>query len=739
MDNLRDRWLYDILTIAIITVLVIFMGLHCDRLFLRGGFADIRSSLKTWMKSLTTLTLPRASENDLDLKARAYVLDVRIRLVENFSKIAVHVLALMLAGSLVMLVQNGPDVYFREGRLGLTPNSVGVLFIIEQLLWFLFCLVFAYKPKLVTFRSLTFQYVVMSFWWAATALPVVMPVLKVHTRHIITVSYLPRTVAAFVVGSSRVSGVCNVVIGALMCCYFVILPGDGPKISETVIREVLCTTIIVYSSVCFDRWACARARSAMDTKSMAMSQATVLRILFAMCDAVVTLGQDLRVSQRAPKLANLLRQNEKKTATEDVASRKALVGVNFVDLLAETDAVRFLNFVARGSTTVEEPSGDPIPAEALNVHLRNCSGLCRQVQLFHSQFRDSDDQVGHFIAICEIGEIQTEGPTGSLGPVAGQRGSVGSSRSAATGRRHTTTDSGRDWSRETRSGGLAGSTRGSAGDAISSIGCIEDESEQSWFGDSVSVRAQNKSQDDTLAPLPTRSGSEDRMRGRVPQMGEVEMCFDTLRFKVCHHRSNVAALDVSLMDREGLLRWISEWPSCRAWMQDFVNAILRPVGPNTWPAAACPPSQAGFHMSFRARCSLPPDFLTRQGVPVEGATQTAVLTRVPVEKVTFNPKLYTRRKDSSSKNSGSLSSRVHRSGEAGEVVPPTLAGSGGSLGRPPSTVGRLRRNVTPASLSQENRGVLARREDGSSSGVLGDQVATPLPKVAELGEKHVAL
>ncbi|CAK0842028.1 unnamed protein product [Prorocentrum cordatum] len=57
------------------------------------------------------------------------------------------------------------------------------------------------------------------------------------------------------------------------------------------------------------------------------------------------------------------------------------------------------------------------------------------------------------------------------------------------------------------------------------------------------------------------------------------------------------------------------WSSCRAWMQDFVNAILRPVSSESWPPSAGPPASASFRVAFRGSCRLPPDILTRSGVP----------------------------------------------------------------------------------------------------------------------------
>eukprot|EP00927_Polykrikos_kofoidii_P035476 TRINITY_DN3002_c0_g1_i3.p1 TRINITY_DN3002_c0_g1~~TRINITY_DN3002_c0_g1_i3.p1 ORF type:complete len:751 (+),score=79.13 TRINITY_DN3002_c0_g1_i3:57-2255(+) len=712
------------LLLAGVVLLALYVSLQCTLIPVGGHFRKFCTSLKTCMRSGFAAF---ASESTVDLKARAYVMNVRTRLVVNFSKVAIHILALVLSWSLVSLLLSFPGVSFRETTFCITRNAVDHLFVIDSLLWFFFCFAFAYRPQLVTFSSMTFLQVVMSIWWAATASLGMLPFVKEDPRYIILVNYLPRMLSGFVVGNSRAIVFCNIAIGGLTCAYATMVSVDS--FLGSVIQEVICTAVIVSSNVCFDRWAWTKGRLALDTKLGAMSQKTALCILFALCDAVVTLGPDLHISQRAPKLANLLSQN---ALNEDADSnfRQDLVGANFVQFLVETDRDRFRDFVARGTTTREEHSADPEPAQALNVHLQNSNG--RQVQLFHSEFRDSDDQVRHVIAVCEIGEVhKTEASTLPLVP---PPATWGGKRKAATTWRQA---------RGTSAPGLDSSLGSvisshpvpawdsfdslAVSDAMSNASCIEDESEQSWFEESASARgSQPKSHDtDTLAPLPTR--------GRLPQVSEVELCFECLRFTVNTPRSSSPVLDVSWLEREGLLQWISDWESCRAWMQDFVNASLRPVGQKTWPQGIGVPSHSTFEVSFQARCALPPDFLTRDGVTVDGG---ALLVRVPVEKVTWNPRLQLRRKES---KASSRRPRIHRTGEMAEVVQATLAESSGSANRsrvnswPSSSgVGRVRRMSTISTQqgvgSDGKRAILGRRSDASSATICGDQRTDPLPQ-----------
>lgn len=732
---------------AVVVITCTLLGFYALRLLCcllfrrtREGAWRLCASLLAWVRSLAHPCGSKSVESDLDLKARAHVAGVRVRLVLSFSEVAVHFLALVLAWTLASFLANTPNGLSEScDMFGFTAEFRRRNLLVDQLIWFNFCLVFASIPRLRTHHSMTFQYVLCSVWWAAYGvMSASNPMGTLPTRiH----SYLPRIVAGFVVGNSRACGFCNFLICAGVCVAHVLHYAGAEAMTraelglvEPVVTEVVGTTIIVASIVSFDRWACGMALSALDIKSLAQSEATVLRLLSALCDAVVTLGPELRISHPAPKLANLLIQNRRDPKD---GSRSALVGTNFLDFMVETDRERFRDFMARAPEL--ESSADPEPAQALNVHLRDSSGLGVQVQLFHSRFRDRDDQVGHLIGICEVGDTVvaetprplvaiSERPNFALSPQgvssrsndAGGRGTRGGSSMLSGGRTprnsgaashchghargglessgaavSAETASGQsisyegsqshDASREGRLAAAVASTRGSVGDGLSSADGMEDESTSSWFGDSVSVDAPGRM--NTLAPH--RSPSEDRIRrGAQPRAGEVDLCFDTLRFTVKHRRSSVPALDVSLLDRESLLQWISQWGSCRAWMQDFVNAILRPVVPASWPPAAGAPCSASFQVSFRASCALPHDFLTRPAVAPIGEAQAALPIRLPVTKVRMLQKRPGLRRGDSSQNqssprnleqfsqvapalvgvaSGSVSSRTVRT-----VSPPTL-------------------------------------------------------------------
>ncbi|CAK0842027.1 unnamed protein product [Prorocentrum cordatum] len=136
--------------------------------------------------------------------------------------------------------------------------------------------------------------------------------------------------------------------------------------------------------------------------------------------------------------------------------------------------------------------------------------------------------------------------------------------------------------------------------------------------DAESSIAELPEQVDVVTPL--RGEAEDRPAGfsrqqSTQQPGEVSITFDTLRFTIRQNQSGNPVVDASLLTNESLQQWVAGWSSCRAWMQDFVNAILRPVSSESWPPSAGPPASASFRVAFRGSCRLPPDILTRSGVP----------------------------------------------------------------------------------------------------------------------------
>ncbi|CAK0898075.1 unnamed protein product [Prorocentrum cordatum] len=322
-------------------------------------------------------------------------------------------------------------------------------------------------------------------------------------------------------------------------------------------------------------------------------------LLYALYDVVVTLDTDLCVAARAPKLDLLLN-------TRDAQ------GAHLADFMGSTDRQRFLEFVARAPPDVSNAKSNPPPAQSLNVHLLDGRGSWIQVQLFHTQFQNfGSKQVEHLIGICEVGDSGGRAAGGGTG--CGTSGiSVGRESSrAGTGTSvdapsttHGPDDQDSDCSLV-------------AGDSASAAG-IRSRTTRDPRAEKESSIAELPEQEDRVGPL--RGEAEDSYDGAswqqsTQQPGEVNITFDTLRFTIRQSQSTNPVVDASLLTNESLQQWVAGWLSCRAWMEDFVNAILRPVNSESWPDRAGPPASASFRVAFRGSCKLPPDILTRNGVP----------------------------------------------------------------------------------------------------------------------------
>jgi len=154
----------------------------------------------------------------------------------------------------------------------------------------------------------------------------------------------------------------------------------------------------------------------------------------------------------------------------------------------------------------------------------------------------------------------------------------------------------------------------------------------SIFNDSDSLAGDSTSRLSLSRAVPEVSLS----RRQVVQR-EVCVSFQALRFTVRAQQQNVPVIDASLMERESLEQWVTDWVSTRSWLQDFVNAALGPVKASSWPSRSGPPASLSFHVAFKCACRLPPDLLTRTNATGSGGVdegpESRNLAAVPVAPV----------------------------------------------------------------------------------------------------------
>ncbi|CAE8586180.1 unnamed protein product [Polarella glacialis] len=105
-----------------------------------------------------------------------------------------------------------------------------------------------------------------------------------------------------------------------------------------------------------------------------------------------------------------------------------------------------------------------------------------------------------------------------------------------------------------------------------------------------------------------RSRIPSPLRRKAP---DVTIAFQQLKFIVKDNRKGLPpVVNASLLQNEEL-KWATQWTSTKDWMQDFVNAAVRPLNPSNWPSDAGQPSSLKFQVALSGTCSLPPDLLTR--------------------------------------------------------------------------------------------------------------------------------
>jgi len=227
----------------------------------------------------------------------------------------------------------------------------------------------------------------------------------------------------------------------------------------------------------------------------------------------------------------------------------ALEGTPLLSLISESDQARFPDYVERVLVHTGTDT-DPEPAQALNVHFHTSDNVAVQVQLFHSRFTAFDNKICHLLGICEHGYLGTD-PTDT---------------SSNKCRHHPP-------------------EHGSSG---------------SFEGMSESTMRDNSSMSD----LSKKSGNSS-LGGRT-----VDLSFTSCRFTLNQCHSAAPVLDASLIGHDGLLQRITGWDSTRAWLQDFMNAVLRPIKAESWPQKAGPPHSLKVSLALSAYCRTPSDVLS---------------------------------------------------------------------------------------------------------------------------------
>ena len=166
------------------------------------------------------------------------------------------------------------------------------------------------------------------------------------------------------------------------------------------------------------------ARATLEAKNLRRSEATMHRLLSAMCDAVVHLGSDCLIRHPCPKLEVLLLKSR---------THSGLQGTPFMDLLDSSEQDRFDHFL---SSVTDMPPREELADHALNSaladqenmactfhsHVRDALDKQVPIQIFHGSYFDLNEQVCHIIGIRE--DQDTVQGVQPLAPQASANGSL---------------------------------------------------------------------------------------------------------------------------------------------------------------------------------------------------------------------------------------------------------------------------------------------------------------------------
>jgi len=138
------------------------------------------------------------------------------------------------------------------------------------------------------------------------------------------------------------------------------------------------------------------ARALVQAKLSSQSETTVNTLLMALCDSVIRLCGDFRITSGARSLEALL-----------LKTNGSLNTANFLDVLEDSDRVRFYEHI-QGN----QKMGDDSPAALLHVHARDSNGTRVSLQIFTAHFTDLNDHVGHLLGVLELSREEYGLPEG---------------------------------------------------------------------------------------------------------------------------------------------------------------------------------------------------------------------------------------------------------------------------------------------------------------------------------------
>ena len=196
------------------------------------------------------------------------------------------------------------------------------------------------------------------------------------------VSAFSRAIYAIVFGNVPLTVSLNVVHCVAMFARVVTSSLAG-ELQNFMIFEVFTGILTIGVAVLYESLSRRQMRATLEASLATESQRTATELLSLVCDAVVTLDDDLRIKEPSPALAALLFRN----------TTQGLCGVKFEELICDDHDNHF-----------EADMADCSIAKCLHVHLRDATGNVVAMQLFHRRLRGVGSQISHVVGIREEGD-----------------------------------------------------------------------------------------------------------------------------------------------------------------------------------------------------------------------------------------------------------------------------------------------------------------------------------------------
>eukprot|EP00931_Biecheleriopsis_adriatica_P023630 TRINITY_DN14885_c0_g1_i2.p1 TRINITY_DN14885_c0_g1~~TRINITY_DN14885_c0_g1_i2.p1 ORF type:complete len:598 (-),score=82.30 TRINITY_DN14885_c0_g1_i2:103-1896(-) len=177
--------------------------------------------------------------------------------------------------------------------------------------------------------------------------------------------------------------------------------------------ELFSLLLIVWVSAIFEISLRMRAEALCDVEDSKEAVENSLlasrKMLAVLCDADVLLDSDYRIVGTCSKLDHLLMTQ---------LGPNALIGRSFVDIVANTDRDRFIDFIGSFSLTSDESEAEAtssLVASSLHIRLNSTSDLQMKAELFHVPVKPvGGERVQHLIGIKEQDPWQAEADRGEV-------------------------------------------------------------------------------------------------------------------------------------------------------------------------------------------------------------------------------------------------------------------------------------------------------------------------------------